>query len=241
MADKNICLNFARLMHQLAKWEGSRKFYRKSLDTETECYRQAAIYNNLGSIALELEEYDEALKNYTQSLEIERKEENSDRRELASTYNNIGTVYHKKMEMDLAIENFERATTAYNDTPNGDLELIATLYNNIAIVLNYQGKYRQALVNNRRCLRIRERILPPIHPSLAIAYNSIACTYHHLELLLQNEEHTSEAADYAQKALDYATKAVDIDNQALPSDHPQTKIHTENLQCFINVGTNSEQ
>jgi tetratricopeptide (TPR) repeat protein len=239
--DKNVCLNFARLMHQLAHWEGSRKFYQKSLDKETECYRQAAIYNNLGSIALELEKYDEALENYKQSLEIEQKEENSDYKDLASTYNNIGTVHHKKKEMDLAIENFERAIAAYNDKPNGDQELIATLYNNIATVLNHQGKHQQALGNNVKCLLIRERILPPLHPSLATAYNSIASTYHYLQFFLQGEEHASEADEYAQKAVDYAAKAVNIDNQALPSDHPQTKIHTENLERFTSKGTNSEQ
>ena len=234
VADRNICLSFARLMHQLADWKGSRKFYQKSLNTETECYRRAAIYNNLGSIALELEEYDEALKNYKQSLEFEQQEANTDHRDLASTYNNIGTVYHKKKEMDLAVEHFEYATTTYNDTPNDNLELIATLYNNIAIVLSYQGKHQQALANNERCLRIRELILPPLHPSLATAYNSIACTYHHLQLLLHNEE-------YSPEAVDYGTKAVNIDRQVLPSGHPQTKIHTENLDRFTNVGRSSEQ
>jgi tetratricopeptide (TPR) repeat protein len=238
--DKNVCVNFARLLHQMANWKQSRKFYQKSLDKETECYRQAAIYNNLGSIALELEEYDKALENYKRSLEIEQKGENSDHKDLASTYNNIGTVHHKKNEMDLAIQNFERAIAAYNDTPNGDQELIATLYNNIAIVLNHQGAHQLALMNNVRCLLIRERILPPLHPSLATAYNSIASTYYYLQSFLQGEEHASEANEYAQKAIDYATKAVNIDNQALPSEHPQTEIHTENRKLFESEGTNSK-
>lgn len=239
--DKNVCLNFARLMHQLADWKGSREFYRKSLDKETEYYRQAAIYNNLGSIALELGEYDEALKNYKRSLELEQKVENPDYKDLASTYNNIGTVHHRKKEMDLAIENFERAIAAYNDKPNGDQELIATLYNNIATVLNHQDKCEQALVNNIRCLIIREHILPPLHPSLATAYNSIASTYHYLQFFSQSEEQAFEEDMYAQKAVDYAEKAVNIDNQALPPDHPQTKIHTQNRDFFVSKRTNSKQ
>jgi hypothetical protein len=75
---------------------------------------------------------------------------------------------------------------------------------------------------------------------LATAYNSIASTYHYLQFFLQGEEHASEANEYAQKAIDYATKAVNIDNQALPSEHPQTEIHTENRKLFESEGTNSK-
>ena len=96
-------------------------------------------------------------------------------------------------------------------------------------------------MNNKRCLCIRERILPPLHPTLAIAYNSIACTYYYLQLHLQNAEDALEAAEYARKALDYAAKAVSIDNQALPSNHPQTNIHRENLELFTNEGTDVKE
>jgi tetratricopeptide (TPR) repeat protein len=216
--DKNVYLNFARLMHQLAYWKQSKALYLTSIKTENEWHRQAAIYNNLGLILSELKDYDEALEYYYQSLNLELQHGGSNSKDLASTYNNIGTLYYKLEKMDLAIENFQLAIKVYNDTSNDNQEIMATLYNNIALILNCKGEHKKAMENNERCLNIRINIFPDIDPSLATTYNSIASTYYYQQSYTE--------------AVKFAEKAVEIDNLALPPDHPQTKIHKENLNRF---------
>jgi tetratricopeptide (TPR) repeat protein len=225
MEDKNICLNFARLMHQLAAWKRAEYFYLMSLETESVWHRRAVIYNDLGLVKSELEQYDEALEYYQQSLELKQEHEGTNNQAFASTYNNIGTLYYKQKKMDLAIENFQRAIEAYNTGSQNNQEFVATLYHNIATILNDQGKHHEALKNNEKCLNIRINTVPSLHPSLATTYSSIASTFHHLRDLPQ--------------ALEYAQKAIDIDIQALPPDHPQTQIHMRNLEVIKQELVNS--
>jgi len=68
---------------------------------------RAAIYNDLGLIKSELEQYDEALTYYQQSLGLKYEHEGANNKELASTYSNIGTLYYKQKRLDIAIENFQ--------------------------------------------------------------------------------------------------------------------------------------
>ena len=95
---------------------------------------------------------------------------------------------------------------------------MATLYVNMAIIYNSQGKYEEALKNNEESLKIRLKIFPKIHPTIASAYSSMAATLNNMG---------SHAA-----AVEYAQKAVDIDKQALPPDHPDALIHIRNLEAF---------
>jgi tetratricopeptide (TPR) repeat protein len=227
MKDKNIYLNFAKLMHQLAAWKPSEYFYLRSLETENVSSHRAVIFNDLGLVKSELNQYDEALQYYQQSIELKQEDEGTNKKDFASTYNNIGTLYYKQKKMDLAIENFQRAIEAYNNASENNQEFIAILYNNIATILNDQGKHDEALKNNQKYLNIRINTLPPIHPSLATAYSSMASTLHYMHSLEQ--------------ALEYAEKAVNIDIQALPPGHPQTQIHMQNLEVIKQELANSRR
>ena len=218
MEDKNNCVNFAKLMNQLAAWKRAEYFYLMSLETETAWQRRSVLFNDLGLVKSELEQYDEALQYYQQSLDLKQGQGKGDQSDLASTYNNIGTLYYKQKKMDLAIENFQRAIDAYNSSPRNNQDFVATIYNNIATILNDQGKHDEALKNNEKCLNILLNLLPEIHPDIATTYSSIANTFHHLRDL--------------QQALEYAQKAVSIDEQALPPNHPQTQIHRQNLEVI---------
>jgi tetratricopeptide (TPR) repeat protein len=226
MEDKNPCLNLAKLMHQLAAWKRSEYFYLISLETESVWHRRAVIFNDLGLIKSELEQYDEALTYYHQSIGLKQDQGGADTKDLASTYNNIGTLYYKQKKMDLAIQNFQQAIEVYNTASENNEDFVATLYHNIATILNDQGKYEEALKNNEKCLNIQINRLPPLHPSLASTYDSIASTFHHLR-------------DFAQ-AVQYGQKAVDIDIQALPPNHPQTQIHMQNLDVYKRALANSK-
>jgi len=91
MENKNICLNFARPMHQLAAWKRSEYFYLMSLETENVWHRRVVIFNDLGLVKSALDQYDEAPQYYQQSIELKQEYEGTNKKDFASTYNNIGT------------------------------------------------------------------------------------------------------------------------------------------------------
>ena len=178
MEDKNSCLNFAKLMHQLAAWKRAEYFYLMSLETETTWQRRAVIFNDLGLVKSELEQYDEALKYYQQSLDVKQQQSTGDNTyDLASTYNNIATLYYKQKKMDLAIENFQKAIDEYNSSSRKNEQFAATIYNNMATILNDQGKHEEALKCIEKSLNIRLNSLPALHPDIASTYGTIANTF----------------------------------------------------------------
>ncbi|CAF3231407.1 unnamed protein product [Rotaria socialis] len=218
MADRNTCLNFAKLMHQLAAWKKSEYFYLMALENETGWQRRSVLFNDLAMVKGELGKYDEALAYYQKSLELKNAEGSDSKTDKATTYNNIATLYHKQKKKDQAIEYFQKAIEACNAQGNTDDGLVATLHANIATILDDQGKYEEALAKSEESLKIRIKIFPAIHPSVASGYGTIANILHSM-------------GSYA-KAIEYAQKAVDIDRQALPPDHPQTLLHMNNLEVF---------
>ena len=232
VTDENVYLSFGRLLYQMAEWEKSKKTYTKGREKEKDPYRREAIQNNLELIELKSEKNPKALLGYGEFLSI-KSDGDPSHRHRAVTYNNIATVYYKDKKLDSAAKNLRLAIQTYNDQPNGDLSFIGTVYNNMACILNSDGKHEQALVNNEKCLGIRQVLLPETHPDLAIAYNSIAITYRYLWLSSESKGYSAKAKEHAEKALEYAKKAVEIDKISVPPEHPQVKIHEINHKYLI--------
>ncbi|CAF1271088.1 unnamed protein product [Adineta ricciae] len=218
MEDSNVCLNFGRLMYQIAAWKKSDYFYREAIQVETSPQRLSVLYNNLGMVKDELDQYDEALRYYSKSLDLKKTEESGSAADDATTYNNIATLYWKMKKMDKAIEYYEKAIEDCNAQGNSNEGLVATLHTNMAGVLNEQGKHEEALERCQEALKINLKIFPEIHPRIATTYGTIANTMHRLKLY--------------SKAVEYGEKAVDIDRSSLPKDHPQTLGHQNNLTVY---------
>ncbi|CAF0759928.1 unnamed protein product [Adineta steineri] len=218
MTSSNNCLNFAKLMYQLASWKKSEYFYLMTLQMESSPQLRSVLYNNLAMVKDELEQYDVALDYYNKSLALKETEASNDVSNKAATYNNIATLYRKQKKMDKAIEFFQKAIKICNTEENKDEELVAILHTNISGILNDQGKHEEALQKCQEALAIQTRIFPEIHPSIASTYSSLANTVSYMKLYT--------------KAIEYAEKALHIDRQSLPPDHPQTLLHKKNLEVY---------
>ena len=216
MEDTNSCLNFARLMRQLAAWKKSEYFYLMALQTETEWQRCSVLYNDLGKVTSEMGENDSALTYCRRSLALRELFEPENKANRATIYNNIATIYFKKLETSEAMKYYRKALESAEYLEERNESLIATLYGNLATILNNQRKLEEALENNKESLKIRLKILPAMHPDIAWGFNNMAST------LYQMSSH--------EQAVEYAQKAVDIDRKVLPSDHPQT------LRVRVEVG-----
>ena len=77
------------------------------------------------------------------------------------------------------------------------------------------GDHKKDLEYNLKALEIRERVLPPEHPSLATSYNNVGYTY-------------GDLGDHKQ-ALEYQLKALAIQERVLPGNHPSLALSCSNI------------
>ena len=66
-----------------------------------------------------------------------------------------------------------------------------------------------------KAMKIREKVLPPEHPSLAISYNNVGITYAYMK-------------DFS-KAVEYLEKALEIREKVLPPEHPDIESTKQSL------------
>jgi tetratricopeptide (TPR) repeat protein len=81
----------------------------------------------------------------------------------------------------------------------------ADFYYQLGWIKNDQGKYQEALSFYGKALEIRQKILPPNHPSLAESYSNIGLVYDNM-------------GEYS-KALSFYEKTLEIDENTTPLNH----------------------
>jgi tetratricopeptide (TPR) repeat protein len=90
---------------------------------------------------------------------------------------------------------------------------------NLAAVLQYQGKYEEAEVMNRRALAVREKVLGVDHPN---TLTSVYCLAYILD-----------ARENFQQAIDLYQRAVSGFEGALGANHPTTTACKEHLLSLV--------
>jgi tetratricopeptide (TPR) repeat protein len=98
---------------------------------------------------------------------------------------------------------------------------VATSLNNLALLYYAQGKYEEALPLYKRALAIREKVLGPGHPDVALSLNNLALLYY--------------AQGKYEEALPIYKQVASIAEKALGARHPNTKIIKENLKTCQNA------
>ena len=96
-----------------------------------------------------------------------------------------------------------------------DTENLATVYNNLGSIYGELGNHSKALEFQLKALEIREKVLPPDHPSLATSYNNVGSTYGGL-------------GDHS-KALEFKLKALEIWEKVLTPEHPSLATSYNNV------------
>jgi len=80
------------------------------------------------------------------------------------------------------------------------------------------GEYSKALSFYEKSFEIRQKTLPPNHPSLATSYNNIAVVFKNM-------------GEYS-KALSYFERALEIFQSVLPANHRNIKSVQENINIL---------
>ncbi len=157
---------------------------------------KAFIFNNLGIVFDELEEYNEAINYLEKSLALKRKLKGDFERSMGLTLNNMLKVYRRSGEYDLAIKKYDE------------------IFSNKNLINNHPDVHVLALGNYANTLYLSKQtdLLPGLYlkalricDSINDSYNSIIIHQHLAEYY--NNENNKESAKY------YAYKAKNISEQ----------------------------
>ncbi|CAF3464091.1 unnamed protein product, partial [Rotaria socialis] len=149
-----------KLMLQVGHFDQAEELYNELLENASDDSDRAFIYHMLGIMKYSQCEYQQAVKFYEKSLEINRKTLPEDAPSLAPTYGNIGAVYYNMGEYSKALEYYEKAHKIYEISLPPTPPDLATSYNNIGNVYSSMGEYSKALEYYEKSLKIRENVLP---------------------------------------------------------------------------------
>jgi len=219
----------------------------------------AALHHLLGSIDNKQNNYRSARIQFEQSLKIFLTFLSEDNPILSATYNNIGSMFYQEDQHDQAIIYHQKAIQCQLKSSSPDIQAIATYSGNIGSVYLDQKKYHEALIHYKRSLTILQQSTPDQESlSIAMIYDRIASVYWRmdkpedaltfyqkalqLELkYLQENDHKISVSyfnlstAYAKlnrldDAIYAAEKSIQQLLKSVPSDHPEVKENTEQLE-----------
>jgi tetratricopeptide (TPR) repeat protein len=117
----------------------ARKMYREAIDAfNSDPQKSAVLYNKIGIAYHQLQQLDNARKNYERALKLKR--------DYAEALNNIGTVYYAKKSYRRAISYYSKALRL---SPNS-----ASIYSNLGTALFARKKYELATDAYQKALAI---------------------------------------------------------------------------------------
>lgn len=169
--------------------------------------------NDRGIIHNDLSEYELALADYTESLEIRKKL--NDSLGVAAAYNKIGIVYQKQGAYAKAIESQLQALRLFEAL--GKTAYVALAQNNVAILHSNLGNLDKALEMHFEALETRQKIGDAF--SIAMSHANIANVYF-------------IKADTV-KAIDYYQFAVPVFRSLNHSEGLSTSLHNW-ASCYVN-------
>ncbi|CAF1127631.1 unnamed protein product [Rotaria sordida] len=148
------------------------EFYQKALQCalirpeDADFSLIATIYNNIGTIYCDKQEYQQALVQFETALKFQLKSLPSLHSALALTYNNIGTSHYYQFRYAEAMYNYRKAIDIQLETLKWNHPDLAVTYNNIGSVHRINNDIELAKNNFELALEIALQSLPPNHPSV---------------------------------------------------------------------------
>tara|TARA_R110001592_G_scaffold78715_5_gene235930 strand:- start:2035 stop:4017 length:1983 start_codon:yes stop_codon:yes gene_type:complete len=157
------------------------------------------LYNNLGAVFEQLEQYDEAIKYHKKAIKLKRKLEGDNRATIVNSKNNLASAYKNSGQYDLAIKYYNEIL-ANKNLINERPDVYALVLDNYANVLYLSKKYNQLPKLYLKALRICDSL-----GGSEASYNSIIINQHLAQYY--NDQNKKDSAKY------YAYRAKDVSEQ----------------------------
>jgi tetratricopeptide (TPR) repeat protein len=171
----------------------------------------ASVYNNIGNIHNQRDEWDLALKNFQLGYEIRQKRLPPDHSHIAASLNNIGMIHKAKENSDLALECFQQALPITEKLSSTASLQTAIICENIGKVYNDKHDYDAALIYLLRALKLFKQVQPEQPRDIARCLGTIGYVH--------------EKKENFHAAIDCYHQQLKIEEQCLPYDHPNLISH----------------
>jgi tetratricopeptide (TPR) repeat protein len=149
-------------------------------------YKIASAYQNLGIVAQEKRQFEQARQYYLKALKI--KEDAGDLYNAASVYHELGIVAQEQQQFEQAQQYYLKALKIFEDA--GDLYSAASVYHELGIIAEEQQQFEQARQYYLKALKIKE--------DAGVLY-SAASDYQQLGMVAQEKRQFEQAISYYQK------------------------------------------
>ena len=161
----------------------------------------AEVLSGLGGLNYHLGDYETAIAQYRQALEIRERELGVDHPEVARSLRSLGVVHWRQGDFDRAESYLKRALDIREAALGEDHPDVAASLEAMAVLYGDQGRFAEAEPYYRRSLAIREKVLGPDHPDLATSLNNLAVFYRGQGRLDDAEPLLERAASIYEQAL----------------------------------------
>ena len=169
-----------------------------------------SVRNNYALLLKEEGKVDEAITEFRAVLKGFRSSMQSSEAYQGQVLNNLATIYADKLENTEAEKLYREALDAMAIAyPDGQHANIARALHGLATVLLQDKRYDEAEEMHSRSLAMKEALLGPSHPSVAISLSGIADLY--------------VAQGQVTKARRALVRAIEISTESYGREHPQTE------------------
>ena len=166
----------------------------------------ADCYLSLGRLCLNLEENQNALKNFKKGLAIILKSRSENHRKLVQVYTHIGSAYKKLKYPNTTLKYYNKALTIIGEQSEPYLNDALEMYCHLLYFYFDQDKYPQTLKYCRKILQLRKFCENKCMNFFAQAYDMLGHVY-----CIQNK---------GKLGLMYCKKALKIRKSIYPNNHP---------------------
>jgi len=168
------------------------------IDTTT-----ALVYHKLGVSHYYLEEYDRAIQNWEQAIEIRGQYFPSNHNDIAKGYKNIGSAYEELAQINTSKEFYKKGIDLLLSNANADQNLLAQTYRDLGAVISSQSDIETAKVYYQTALKIYEDIFQEEPWNLGIVYSDLSSFYldieDYQEVIKYSEKTLQSYADVSDK------------------------------------------
>jgi predicted ATPase len=152
------------------KYEDAKNVYRDAFSIYSKFQDMpkdlAQIYNELGVIYYQTDDFEKAFEYHEKSLQIRMKID--DKLGISSSYNNIGNVWYSKGYFEKALDYYEKSLHILEAI--GDVAGVASSLGNIGVIHRRKGAIDKALECYEKCISVMQPLGD--RPELAHAYNN---------------------------------------------------------------------
>ena len=211
-ANKFNIFNYAKFLQEHNQFKEAEEYYSQYLEDFSLQLSQAEYamtLNNLAVLHSDQNNYQDALLEYEEALEIRRKlaeaNPNAYLPDVATTLNNLAILHRNQNNYQDALQEYEEALgicrKLAETNPNTYLPDVATTLNNLANLHSDQNKYEEALLEYEEALGIYRK-LAEANPNAYLP--DVATTLINLSIYFQ------DAVAQRGKSLEYVKEAMEI-------------------------------